>query len=220
MEVAESGSDRIRILIVDDHPVVRHGLRSLLAGHPDLLVVGEAEDGAQVLPWLRSYEADVILLDIQMKGRNGIEVARRVRRSRPEIKVIVLTTFDEESYLHDALEAGVHGYLLKSVSHESLPEAIRAVMRGEQQLSPSLVSNVVANYRELARKQAQREAGLTQQDLDILSAIAEGATNKDIAVQFFWSDATAKRRVQEILGKLGASSRVHAIAEALRRGWI
>jgi DNA-binding NarL/FixJ family response regulator len=220
MEVAGSGSDRIRILIVDDHPVVRHGLKSLLAGHPDLMVVGEAEDGAQVLPWLRSYEADVILLDIQMKGRNGIEVARRVRRSRPEIKIIILTTFDEESYLHDALEAGVHGYLLKSVSHESLPEAIRAVMRGEQQLSPSLVSNVVANYRDLARKQAQREAGLTQQDLDILSAIAEGATNKDIAVQFFWSDATAKRRVQEILEKLGASSRVQAIAEALRRGWI
>ena len=210
----------IRILIVDDHPVVRHGLKSLLAGHPGLDVIGEAGDGAEVLPWLASHETDVILLDIQMKGQDGIEVARRVLCSHPEIKIIILTTFDDESYLHNALEAGVHGYLLKSVSHESLPDSIRAVMRGERLLSPSLVSTVVTNYQALAREHAQREAGLTPEELEILAAIAEGASTKEVAERFFWSEATVKRKIQEILEKLGVTSRVQAIAEAMRRGWI
>ncbi|MBI3361821.1 MAG: response regulator transcription factor [Chloroflexi bacterium] len=210
----------IRVLIVDDHPVVRHGLRSLLAGHPDLEVVGEAENGAEVIPFLTSHETDVILLDIQMKGQSGIEIARRVRRTNPGVRIIVLTTYDDESYLHEALEAGVHGFLLKSVSHESLPDSIRAVMRGERLLSPSLVTTVVSNYQTLAQEQARREAGLTAEELQVLAAIAGGASNKDVAERFYWSEATAKRRVQDILEKMGASSRTQAIAEAVRRGWI
>jgi len=210
----------IRVLIVDDHPVVRHGLRSLLAGHLDLEVVGEAEDGAQVLPFLSGHETDVVLLDIQMKGQSGLEIARRVRRSYPAIKIIILTTYDDESYLHEALEVGVDGYLLKSVSHESLPDSIRAVMRGERLLSPSLVTTVVANYQKLAHEQARREAGLTPEELQILAAIANGASNKDLVERFFWSEATVKRRIQEILDKMGAANRAQAIAEAVRRGWI
>jgi len=122
----------IRVLIIDDHPVIRRGLKSLLAGHADLTVVGQAGDGAEVLPWLASHVVDVILLADQVKGQSGIEIARCVRRSYPEIKIIILTTFDDESYFHGALEAGVDGYLLKSVAHENLSDAIRAVMRGEQ----------------------------------------------------------------------------------------
>ncbi len=210
----------IRILIVDDHPVVRHGLRSLLAGQPDLQVVGEADTGADVLPFLSSHETDVILLDIQLKGQSGIEVARRIRHAHPAVKIIILTTYDDESLLHDALEAGVHAFLLKSVSHESLPDSIRAVLRGERLLSTPLVSTVLSNYQKLAQEQARREAGLTPEELHILEAIAGGASNKDLAERFFWSDATVKRRVQEIMEKLGASSRAQAIAEAVRRGWI
>jgi len=210
----------IRIFIVDDHPVVRHGLRSLLSGHPDLDVVGEAEDGAQVIPFLSSHAVDVVLLDIQMKGQSGIEVARRVRHNHPAVKIVILTTYDDESLLHEALEAGVHGYLLKSVSHESLPDSIRAIMRGERLLSPSLVTPVLSNYRKMAQEQAHREAGLTSDELRVLAAIADGASNKDLAERFFWSEATVKRRVQDILEKLGASSRAQAIAEAVRRGWI
>jgi DNA-binding NarL/FixJ family response regulator len=210
----------VRVLIVDDHPVVRHGLNSLLAGHADLTVVGEAGNGAEVLPWLASHGTDVILLDIQMRGQGGIEIARRVRRSYPDLKIIILTTFDDESYLHGALEAGVDGYLLKSMAHESLPDAIRAVISGEKLLSPSLVTTVVSNYQSLAREHAQREAGLTSAELEILAAIADGASNKDMAEQFFWSEATVKRKVQEILEKLGTNSRVQAVAEGLRRGWI
>ena len=210
----------IHVLIVDDHPVVRHGLRSLLAGHPDIQVVGEADNGAEVLPLLADHSTDVILLDIQMKGQSGIDIAHRVRRTYPAIKIIILTTFDDESYLHEALEAGVHGFLLKSVSHESLPDAIRAVMRGERLLTPALMTKVVTNYEKLAQEQARREAGLTSEELQILAAIADGASNKDITERFFWSEATVKRRIQEILEKLEVSSRAQAIAEAVRRGWI
>lgn len=210
----------IRVLIVDDHPVVRHGLRSLLAGHPDIEVVGEAENSAEVLPCLAERETDVILLDIQMKGQSGIEIARRVRYACPAVKIIILTTYDDEGYLREALEAGVHGYLLKSASHASLPDSIRAVMRGEKLLSQPLVSAVVSDYQKLVQEHARREAGLTTEELQILAAIAEGAGNKELAERFFWSEATVKRRVQETIEKLGASSRAQAIAEAVRRGWI
>jgi DNA-binding NarL/FixJ family response regulator len=210
----------IRILIVDDHPVVRHGLRNLLSMHPDFEIVGEAEDGAQVFPLLAAHTTDVILLDIQMSGQGGIDVARRVLQSYPQVKIILLTTYDDQIYLEQGLEAGVHGYLLKSVSHETLPDSIRAVMRGEKLLSPSLVSTVMGNYQKLAQEQAKREAGLTAADLNILTLIAEGANNKSIAEKLFWSEATVKRRVQEILEKLDVSNRAQAIAEAVRRGWI
>ncbi len=210
----------IQILIVDDHPVVRRGLLSLLDSHQDLLVVGEAENGHEVLPFLSNHKVDVILLDILMKGQNGIEVTRRVRRTYPEVKIIILTTYDDESLLHEALEAGVDGFLLKSVSHETLPDSIRAVMRGDKILSPSLFNNVLSNYQKLAQEQAKREVGLSVEDLQILLSISEGASNKDLAERFFLSEATVKRRVQEILEKIGASNRIQAIAEAVRRGWI
>jgi DNA-binding NarL/FixJ family response regulator len=192
----------------------------MLSMHPDFEIVGEAEDGAQVFPLLAANKTDVILLDIQMKGQGGIDVARLVLQSYPQVKIIILTTYDDEIYLEQGLEAGVHGYLLKSVSHETLPDSIRAVMRGEKLLSPSLVSKVVTNYQKLAQEQAKREAGLTADDLKILTLIAEGAHNKVIAEELFWSEATVKRRVQEILEKLDVSNRAQAIAEAVRRGWI
>lgn len=209
-----------RILIVDDHPVVRHGLSNMLSSHPDFEIVAEAEDGAQVMPLLADHEIDVVLLDIQMKEQSGIDVARLVLSSYPQVKIIILTTYDDQSYVDQALEAGVHGFLLKSASHETLPESIRAVMRGERLLTPSLYTNVLTNYQQLAQEQAKREAGLTEEDLKILSRISEGESNKTIADEFFLSEATVKRRVQEILEKLGVSNRVQAIAEAVRRGWI
>jgi len=215
-----TSGEPIRILLVDDHPVLRHGLRSLLAGHPDLEVVGEAENGAEVLPFLAANRVDVILLDIKMKGATGIEVARRVLRSYENIRIIILTTYDDESYLHKAIEAGVSAYLLKSVSHEILPDTIRAVMRGEKVLSPSLVGDVMSNYQRLAQEQALREAGLSRSDLQLLRAIADGENNRALAGRFYWSEATVKRKVGEILQKLSASNRAQAIAEAVRRGWI
>lgn len=211
---------QIRVLIVDDHPVLRHGLMSLLGIHPDITVVAEAESGVEVLPRLAEFETDVLLLDIQMKGQSGLDVAHRVRRSYPKVKIIILTTYDDESYLKEAMEVGVHGFLLKSESHGTLPESIRGVMRGERILSPSLVSNVVNNYQKLAQDHAHREAGLDANDLQILQAISDGASNKNLAEKFYLSEATIKRKVQEIIEKMGASNRTQAIAEAVRRGWI
>ena len=118
------------------------------------------------------------------------------------------------------MEAGVHGYLLKSVSHETLPDSIRAVMNGEKLLSPKLVGSVIDQYQKLAQAQAQKEVGLTPAELQVLTAIAAGASTKDLAEKFFWSEATVKRRVQEIVEKMGVSNRTQAIAEALRKGWI
>ena len=210
----------IRILIADDHPVVRHGLRSLLGAHPDLEIVGEAENGAEVITFLAKHEVNVLLLDIQMKGQSGIEIARRVHHSHPSTKIIILTTYDDESYVREAMEAGVHGYLLKSSSHESLPDSIRAVMRGEKLLTPSLVSTVIADYQKLIQEQARREVGLSAEELQVLAALANGASNKDISEKFFWSEATVKRRFQEILDKMGAANRSQAIAEAVRKGWV
>ncbi len=210
----------IRVFIVDDHPIVRQGLRSLLGIHADLEIVGEAEDGAQVLPFLAEHAVDVVLLDIQMKEQNGIRVARRVRSAYPDVKIVLLTTYDDESLLREAMEAGVHAYLLKSASHETLPDAIRAVVRGEKLLSPKLVTAVVDQYQKLAQAQAQKDAGLTPDELQVLAALAGGASNKDLAEKFFWSEATVKRRVQEIVEKMGAANRTQAIAEALRKGWI
>jgi DNA-binding NarL/FixJ family response regulator len=210
----------IRVLVVDDHPVVRQGVMSLLGRHPDITVVGEAEDGAEVLPFLAEHEVDVILIDIKMRGQNGIDVARRIVRSYPDIKIIILTTYDDESYLHEALEAGVHGFLLKSVSHEILPDSIRSVVAGERLISPGLMSSVLSSYQKLAQEQALQEAGLEEVDLKILGAIAEGASTKDLSESFYMSEATVKRKIQEILEKLGATNRAQAIAEAVRRGWI
>lgn len=211
---------QIRVMIVDDHPVLRHGLMSLLGAQPDIRIVNEAENGIQVLPSLDKNETDVLILDIQMKGQSGLEVAHQVRRSYPDVKIIILTTYNEESHLQEAMEAGVHGFLLKSESHGTLAESIRGVMRGERILSPSLVSNVVSNYQKLVLEQAYRDARLDADDLQILTAISEGASNKDLAELFYLSEATIKRRVQEIIEKMGAANRTQAIAEAVRRGYI
>lgn len=220
MTVKDRTSNQIRVLIVDDHPVLRHGLMSLLGAQPDINIVAEAEDGIQVLPQLSKTQTDVLILDIQMKGQSGLEVAHQVRRSYPDIKIIILTTYDEEAHLREAMEAGVHGFLLKSESHSTLAESIRRVMRGERILSPSLVSNVVSSYQKLVLEQAYRDARLNADDLQILTSISEGASNKDLAEQLFLSEATVKRRVQEIIEKMGAANRTQAIAEAVRRGYI
>lgn len=212
--------NKIRILIADDHPIVRQGLSTFLSKCADLEVAGEAADGMAALDQVAALKPDVVLLDVRMPGMNGIEAARRLRRTHPEVKVILFTTYDDEEYLFGALSVGAHAYLLKTVSHDTLASAIRSVHAGERLLSPPLVDKVLNRFEELSRAKAQQDSGLTEQEVQVLRAMEGGASNKEIADQLYWSEITVKRKLQDIFEKLGVDNRVKAVAEVIRRGLI
>ncbi len=210
----------IRVLIVDDHPSVRQGLHTLLSVYPDIQVVGEAEDGMTALRAVEEYAPDVILLDIQLPGPNGVDIALQLSQKSPQTKIIILTAFDNDEYLIGALGAGAHAYLLKNSSNETVVETIRLVHQGKRLLSPSLIDPALRQLQTLARAQVRREFHLTEEEVRVTNLIAGGATNEEIAKKMYWSDRTTKRRVEEIIAKLGARNRTHAIAEAIKRGLI
>jgi two-component system, NarL family, response regulator DevR len=208
----------IRVMIVDDHPIVRQGVRSVLANHSDIQVVGEADSASGLFATVESIKPEVILLDIRMPGQSGVEVTQHLKRDYPDIRVIILTTYDDDEYLFGALRAGADGYLLKSASQESLADSIRQVGHGERLLSPNLVGKMMREFKDLANDKARSDSGLTDQELEVLRMIAAGATNKEIAEKLFWSEVTVKRKVQDILEKMGVANRAQAVAEAGKRG--
>ena len=208
----------IRVLLVDDHPIVRQGVRSVLAIHPDIEVIGEADSAPALFAALAERQPDVILLDIRLPGQTGVEIAQRMKREWPAIKIIILTTYEDEEYLFGALRAGAEGYLLKSASPAMLASAIRQVAGGERLLSPALVGKLMREFGALAKARAEAEAGLSAQEIEVLRLIAAGATNREIAERLYWSEITVKRKVQDILEKMGVANRPQAVAEAARRG--
>lgn len=210
----------IRVLIVDDHPIVRQGVRSLLDTFTDIEVVGEADGPANALAEAARLKPDVVLLDVRLGDANGIEVARQMRRYHPDSRVIILTTYDDDEYLFGALQVGAHAYLLKDVALDELPAAIRAVHSGRRLLSPLLVDRVLEQFQAIASEKLRWDAGLTAEEVHILSLMADGATNRDIAEALHFSEVTIKKKVQEILDKLGAANRTQAVAAAIRRGLI
>jgi DNA-binding NarL/FixJ family response regulator len=210
----------IRVLIVDDHPMVRRGLRSLLSSYPDIAVVGEAEDGTAALQAVTELCPHVILLDIQMFGVDGIEIASRILRNAPQVKIIILTAYDNEEYILGAFRAGVYAYLLKNSSDETVVETIRLVQQGRRLLSPSLMDQVLRQLHLLAQAHASREHKLSQDEVHVLGRIANGATNEEIARETHWSERTVKRKIEEITAKLGARNRAQAVAIAIKEGLI
>jgi two-component system response regulator DevR len=212
--------DTIRILIVDDHPMVRRGLRSLLSSYQDIEVVGEAEDGAAALQAAADLSPDVILLDIWMPGPGGVEVAYQLRHQAPVAKIVILTAFDNDEYVLGALRAGAYAYLLKSTSDETVVEAIRLVHQGKRLLSPALMDKVLRQFQALATTHARHESGLSEQELRVLELIAQGATNREISEETYWSERTVKRKIEGITAKLEARNRAQAVAEAIKRGLI
>ena len=208
----------IRVLIVDDHPVVRQGVRSLLLNHPDIQVIGEADSAVSLFASLNGNPPEVILLDVRMPGQNGIEITQRLKRERAAIKVIILTTYDDDEILFGALRAGADGYLLKSASAEVLAASIRSVANGEHLMSPALVDKMMRQFQNLAAEKVRADSGLTDQELQVLQSIAAGATNKEIADKLFWSEVTVKRKTQDIFEKLGVANRAQAVGEATKRG--
>jgi len=208
----------VRVLIVDDHPIVRQGVRSVLANHSDIQVVGEADSASTLFAIVDSLKPDVVLLDVRMPGQGGIEVTQRLKHDYPAIHVIILTTYDDDEFLFGALRAGAEGYLLKSASQETLADSIRQVGRGERLLSPNLMGKVMREFSDLAKDKARADSGLSDQELEVLRMIATGATNKEIAEKLYWSEVTVKRKVQDILEKMGVANRAQAVAEAGKRG--
>ncbi len=210
----------IRVLIVDDHPIVRQGVRSLLGAYPDIRVVGEADSPAAVEAQIEARHPDVILLDVRLGAYDGIRIARDLHRRYPSCKIIILTTYDDDEYLYGALEAGAHAYLLKDVSLEELPSAIRQVYAGKRLLSPELMDRVLTRFQSLAMQKAAEDLGVSAEDQALLSYMADGLTNREIARQMHYSEATVKKKVQELLETLGVANRTQAVALAIRRGLI
>ncbi len=219
--MAESvSSEPIRVLIVDDHPIVRRGLHSLLCSYPDISIVGEAEDGTAALSMATELSPHVMLLDIQMARVNGIEIASRILRAAPQIKIIILTAYDNDEYIVGAFRAGAYAYLLKNSLDETVVETIRLVHAGKRLLSPSLMDQLLRQFHVLAQAQVQHQHQLSSDDIRVLALIANGATNEEIAKETHWSESTVKRKIEEIAATLGARNRAQAVAIAVREGLI
>ena len=203
----------IRIHLVDDHPVVRRGLKSLLSNHADFDVIGESatvEEGQQHIPELAP---DVVLLDIRLPGASGLDLLRWLRQEQPQIKVLILTSFDDDEYVVEALRRGAHGFILKSSSDELLCDAIRIVYRNGRVLSPQVTEHLV----QQAGEEIEGDAEFTLEELRIMQMLINGSSNEDIASSLYISVATAKRRLQRIFIQLGVSNRSQAVAEVVRR---
>lgn len=201
----------IRLLLVDDHPVVRDGLRGMFAGDPDIEIVGEAADGSEAVALAAELEPDVILMDLHMPVMDGVSAIRQLVEQGSASRILVLTTYDQDSYVLPAIEAGATGYLLKDAPRDELLRAVRAVASGDSALSPSVASRLVEQMRNPAPDV------LTERELEILALVAAGTTNRAIARTLFISEATVKTHLLHIYEKLGAPDRAAAVAEAYKR---
>jgi DNA-binding NarL/FixJ family response regulator len=204
----------IRLLIADDHPVVRDGLRAMLATQPDMELVGEAATGTQAVAQARALRPDVVLMDLQMPELDGPDAIATLREQAPEVRVLVLTTYGTDADITRAVDAGATGYLLKDAPREQLFGAIRAAARGESVLSPLVATRV------LGRMRAPAEEALSPRELEILQAVARGLSNKDIGRQLYVSEATVKTHLLRVFSKLGVDDRTAAVTVALERGII
>ncbi len=206
-----SGEPPIRLLIVDDHPIVRDGLRGMFTGDPRFEVLGEAADGAAAVDLARATTPDVILMDLRMPRMDGVTAIRRLAEIGSRARVVVLTTFDTDSDLLPAIEAGATGYLLKDAPRDDLIRAVRSAARGEAVLSPSVATRLLGRVRAPADPLSRRE-------LEVLDLIAQGSTNREAASRLFISEATVKTHLLHIYDKLGVNDRAAAVATAYRRG--
>ena len=207
-----------RILIADDHPIVRSGLRRVLDAQPDLRVVAEATDGAEAVEKALAEDVNLAILDVSMPRMTGIQAATELSRRAPEMRLLMLSMFDSEQYLFESLKAGASGYVLKSGADEDIVDACRATMRGESFLYPSAVNTLVRDY--IDRGGDEQPDILTPRELEVLKLIAEAQTSKQIAEHLVISVKTVERHRQNILDKLGLRDRVELTRYAIRRGLI
>jgi DNA-binding NarL/FixJ family response regulator len=203
----------ISLLIADDHPVVRNGLRGIFTGDPEFEVLGEASDGREAVTLTLARRPDVVLMDLRMPGTDGVTAIRELAAQSPATRVLVLTTYGDDGDVLAAIDAGATGYLLKDAPREELLRGVRAASRGESVLSPSVAATLLGRIRT-----PQPEAPLSPRELEVLALIAKGATNREAAQRLFISEATVKTHLIHVYAKLGVSDRAAAVAAAYERG--
>ena len=204
----------IRLLIVDDHPVVRDGLKGMLTGQPGFEIAGEAADGLQGVAMAAQLKPDVVLMDLRMPNLDGAAATQRIRSTLPGVRVLVLTTYDSDAEILKAIEAGATGYILKDAPREELFRAIRATAQGQSYLSPAVATRLMSQLR------AAPQDALSPREVDVLTWVAKGASNKEIAQHLYISEATVKSHLLHIFEKLGAGDRTQAVTLAVQKGLI
>lgn len=212
---------KIRVLLADDHVLVRQGIRQFLEDEGDIDVVAEADDGIQALGLIEKHHPDVAVLDIRMPEMTGIEATRRIKERFPKVRVLILTAYDDDPYVFALLQAGAHGYVLKTSSADELVRAVRTVYEGQSALSPEIASKVVQQMTKGKPSGATEQIEtLTERELDVLRLAAHGQTNRAIGSELGISHRTVQGHLASIYGKLAVNSRTEAVTEAVRRGWI
>jgi DNA-binding NarL/FixJ family response regulator len=213
--------DPIRILLVEDHKIVREGTRQLLEQAPDLTVIGEAADGGEAVRLATELSPDVVVMDVRLPVLNGIEATKVIKDQHPNMPILILSAYDDDRYVFPLLDAGANGYVLKTTSWTELAQAIRTVHAGETALDPCIAHKVVERLTRRQRYQGKGMAeALTEREIEVLQAVAQGKGNREIGEALSISPHTVQVHVRNIFGKLGVNSRIEAVAYAVRQGWI
>jgi len=215
--------EKIRIVIADDHAVVRQGTRALLEAEPDMQVVGEAADGEQAVKLIEELKPDVAILDISMPKMSGIEVTRQVKPESPSTAILILTAYDNDEYVFALLEAGAAGYLLKDVGGNEIVDAVRSVRAGESVLHPVIARKVIQRLTPGSKAVEQKdkaESVLSERESQVLKLAARGKSTKDIADELFISIRTVQGHLNSIFNKLGVGSRTEAVFQEIKKGWL
>ena len=215
---------KIRVLIADDHQVVREGLSAILNAKEDIEVIAEARDGVEAVEKAKEFKPDVILMDISMPRMNGVEATRRIKLEQPQIGIVVLTMYEEEEYIFDLVKAGATGYMLKNSDSSQIIKAIRSTYQGESMLQPSVATKILSEFSHLSQRPAPKpsrvDQELTDREIQVIKLIADGKTNKEIGNTLTISEKTVKNHVRNIFQKLKVDDRTQAAIFAIQRGLI
>ena len=217
-------SEKLRVLVVDDHALFRRGLQMVLEQEPDLELVGEASDGAEAVEMAQESMPDIILMDVRMPKRSGIEATAQIKDLMPHVKILMLTISDEEADLYEAIKAGASGYLLKEIPIEEVADAIRSVWAGQSRISPSMASKLLNEFAAISKASTEKleipSPRLTDREMEVLNLVAKGMNNRDIAKELYISENTVKNHIRNILEKLHLHSRMEAVVYAVREKMI